>query len=135
MKRERIAALSIDPDCSLIEALKKMDGAESKLLMVLREGRLRGVLSIGDIQRSILARLPLETTAGTILRKDFLSCSTGDTQERIRELMLANRCEYMPIVGMDFRLEGAVAWEELFDAETPKARRRAPSRARRSTSS
>ena len=126
MKRERIAALSIDPDCSLIEALKKMDGAESKLLMVLREGRLRGVLSIGDIQRSILARLPLETTAGTILRKDFLSCSTGDTQERIRELMLANRCEYMPIVGMDFRLEGAVAWEELFDAETPKARRRAP---------
>jgi len=104
MTRERISALSIGKDCTLIGALKRMDETEAKLLMVTDDGHLLGLLSIGDVQRGILARLPMSTPAGKILRKDFLYCGVNDNPQKIRELMLENRCEYMPLVGENFTL-------------------------------
>lgn len=126
MTNERISALSIDKNCTLINALKRMDEAGSKLLMVLDGKRLVGLLSIGDIQRSILAQQPMNTPAGKILRTDFLYCKTGDAPEKVRALMLEQRCEYMPIVGEDFELVRVVAWEELFDPRKRAITRQAP---------
>ncbi len=126
MTRERISALSIGKECTLIEALKRMDETESKLLMVTDGGHLVGLLSIGDVQRGILARLPMSTPAGKILRKDFLYCGANDDPQKIRELMLENRCEYMPLVGDGFALVDVMAWEELFDGRKPISKRRAP---------
>ena len=126
MTRERISALSIGKDCTLIGALKRMDETEAKLLMVTDDGHLLGLLSIGDVQRGILARLPMSTPAGKILRKDFLYCGVNDNPQKIRELMLENRCEYMPLVGENFTLVNVIAWEELFGVRKPVNKRRAP---------
>lgn len=126
MTRERISALSIGKDCTLIGALKRMDETEAKLLMVTDDGHLLGLLSIGDVQRGILARLPMSTPADKILRKDFLYCGVNDFPQKIRELMLENRCEYMPLVGENFTLVNVIAWEELFGVRKPVNKRRAP---------
>ncbi|MDP2790396.1 MAG: nucleotidyltransferase family protein [Rectinemataceae bacterium] len=126
MTKERILSLSIAKDCTLINALKRMDETESKLLMVTDDGHLLGLLSIGDIQRGILARLAMDTPAGKILRKDFLYCSVDDSHQKIRALMLENRCEYMPLVGERFTLVDVMAWEELFGVRKPTNKRRAP---------
>ncbi|MCE1195422.1 NTP transferase domain-containing protein [bacterium] len=103
-----------------------MDETEAKLLLVTDDGHLLGLLSIGDVQRGILARLPMSTPAGKILRKDFLYCGVGDDPQKIRELMLENRCEYMPLVGDSFALADVVAWEDLFGVRKPTDKRRAP---------
>jgi dTDP-glucose pyrophosphorylase len=103
-----------------------MDETESKLLMVINNDHLVGLLSIGDVQRGILARLPMDTPAEKILRKDFLFCRSDETREKIRSLMLQQRCEYMPLVGENFKLESVVSWEELFGIHKRANTRKAP---------
>jgi len=46
-----------------------MDAINKKLLLVFRDEKFIGVISIGDIQRSIISNLPFDTNIMEIMRK------------------------------------------------------------------
>jgi dTDP-glucose pyrophosphorylase len=120
MEKKRIDELSIGTGASLFEAMERMDKADCKLLMVRQGEAFAGLVSIGDIQRSILANRSLSTSVSSVIRSDILFCKDSDPADVVKSIMLANRCEFMPIVDDSMRLVRVIAWEELF--ESPRLR-------------
>ena len=62
---------TIDCKAKIIEALKKMDEFDCKLLIVLKNKLFDGLISIGDIQRGIINNIPLENSISIIQRKEI----------------------------------------------------------------
>jgi dTDP-glucose pyrophosphorylase len=112
---DKIIAISINPNTTLIDALKKMDLNECKsLLVTLNNTIFHGVLSIGDIQRAILAGIPLDSEVDHILRKNPTIGSEDFTISKVKELMISSRIEFLPIVNSTKEITTIYFWEDLF---------------------
>lgn len=98
----------------MLEALKKMDDLEKKLLIVLDNKRFVGLLSAGDIQRAIINNLPLDKPVVQVLRKNIRVATPGDTFDQIKKLMLEFRMELCPVVDQNKEVKHVYYWEELF---------------------
>ena len=105
----------INPDTSLIDALKKMDFIKKKLLIVLDQSKFIGLISVGDIQRAIIQSFSLLTAVGKIIRNDNIICNTDHSTEQIKKIMLSIRAEFMPIVDTRGKLANVLFWKDLFD--------------------
>lgn len=111
---DRIKQRMISDKSTLLEALNQMS-VEIKVLLVFRAEQFIGMLSIGDIQRSIIKQIPLGNQIGGILRQvGFTYASTTDSFEDIKTLMLRRRTEVMPIVDNDGNLIDVYFWEDIF---------------------
>ena len=67
-KQQRIDAIMIDDGATLIDALQQMDKASSKLLIVTREQKFYSLVSIGDLQRAMIAYQSFSKKISEILR-------------------------------------------------------------------
>ncbi len=116
-------AIFITINSSVIEALERMDTLRRKLLIVLKGQQFYGVLSIGDIQRAIINKYPLENSISSILRKEITVCYTSESSEEIKQKMLELRTECMPILNENNDLINVIFWDDLFKSkfkENPK---------------
>ena len=105
---------NINPELTLLEALKKMDITNRKLLIVEKNDLFIGLLSIGDIQRAIIKNISLDTKIFNILRKDFKIASTEDTLDEIKKMMFEDRIELCPVVNKKSKIINIHYWEDLF---------------------
>ena len=80
---KRVEAISIAKSQPVIAALKQMDAMKVKLLLVTDGDKFCSLLSIGDIQRAIIANVPLESPIEKILRDKVNVAKQGDDRERI----------------------------------------------------
>ena len=90
--------LFINTSFSQLAALTPMDSLKRKLLIVIKEKKFLNVLSIGDIQRAIINKYPLEQSIAPILRTEITVCNVHDSMDYIKEKMLEFRTECMPIL-------------------------------------
>lgn len=104
----------IDFNSTLLEALKKMDQLDKKLLVVLKNNRFFGLLSAGDIQRAIIQNRFLDTPVADVLRKNIRVASPDENMESIRQMMLDFRMELCPVVAADGEIVDVHYWEDLF---------------------
>lgn len=93
-----------------------MDELNSKLLMVLKDGKFESLLSIGDIQRGIIKDTNLNRPVVEILRdrKKIRVATTADTLETIQKSILDFRMEFMPIVDEQGVVVKVIFWENVF---------------------
>lgn len=112
-KTRSISDLSVASTVSILDAMQKMDAVRRKLLMVVEDGRLVGLLSIGAVQRAIVRGIGPKEPISAILRKDPIVCTANDPEEKIKGEMLKHRAEYMPVVEGD-RVVNLMFWEDLF---------------------
>jgi len=103
-----------------LTALKRMDSIYQKLLLVMRGEQFIGLVSIGDIQRSIIRNEPLETPVSKIIRKNLRIAFPDQPLEEIKEEMFKNRMELIPIVDHDHKLVNVIFWEDIFNLELRK---------------
>ncbi|WP_261375717.1 nucleotidyltransferase family protein [Dokdonia sp. Hel_I_63] len=106
--------LFIDKKTTILQALEKMDMLKRKLLIVMEENLFVGVLSIGDIQRAIIKKLPLDSSIEGILRTEITICSDTESEQEVKEKMLSSRTEVMPIVNNEGLLTNILFWEDIF---------------------
>ncbi|AEE20747.1 nucleotidyltransferase family protein [Dokdonia sp. 4H-3-7-5] len=106
--------LFVDKTCSILQALEKMDSLKRKLLLVMEGDIFKSVLSIGDIQRAIINKIPLESPIGGILRLEITVCSDLEPREEVKSKMLKARTEVMPIISQNGKLIDILFWEEIF---------------------
>lgn len=108
--------LMIESTESLLCAIKKMDEIKRKLLIVYRGGKFYSLLSIGDVQRAILAGKDLSssTISETVEHKELFVCRECDSLEHIKKEMVAIRCEFMPILDEYDNLKKVYFWEDFF---------------------
>ncbi len=109
----RVEAISIAKSKPIIAALKQMDAMKVKLLLVLDGEKFCSLLSIGDIQRAIIANVPLESPLEQILRERVNVARVGDSRERIITRMKERRNDFMPIVDDDKNIVDVIFWTDI----------------------
>jgi len=98
-----------------------MDDLARKLLIVTSNDNYIGLLSIGDIQRAIIANKPLKNAIHSVLRKDIRIAKPGDSFASVKEMMLEYRMELCPVVNEKNEIVKVYFWEDIFQEEVPKS--------------
>lgn len=114
---------NISPDSTLLEALKKMDAIDKKLLIVEINKKFVGLLSAGDIQRTIIKNKPLTLPIKEILRKNIRVGKESDSFDTIKQMMIDFRMEFCPIINVHNEIIKIYFWEDLFDDKKPKIKK------------
>ncbi len=105
---------TIAHNATLLDALKKMDALDKKLLIVLNNSKFAGLLSAGDIQRCVIQNKPLETQVSNILRSKIRIASPNDDYDTIKQMMFDYRMELCPVVTTNNDIEEVYFWEDIF---------------------
>ncbi|MBR6979983.1 MAG: nucleotidyltransferase family protein [Prevotella sp.] len=113
MKSWQKQDISINKTQSIISALRQMDAAKVKLLLVMDEGKFHSLISIGDIQRAIIANKSLETPIEGILRKEVKVASVNDDREAVIARMKERRNDFMPVVDDDYNVVDIIFWDDI----------------------
>lgn len=109
--------ITIDRGTSILSALKQMDKVGYKLLIVIEDSLYAGLISIGDIQRSIIQNVDLDRPISEIMRNDYIVSNESDSLEDIKKLMLRIRSEFMPVVNEDKKIINIHFWQDLFSTK------------------
>ncbi|MBL4594182.1 MAG: nucleotidyltransferase family protein [Flavobacteriales bacterium] len=112
--QEKIHHLIIDYNASLLDALTLMDKNNCKLLIVFEDKHFKSLISIGDIQRSLLKNNDFNKPLNQFLRKNINVGNTNQPKEEILELMLNFSAELMPILDEDKNLVDVYFWKDVF---------------------
>lgn len=112
--KNKYKKLVVNKDSSIQLALKKMDETSARLLLVMEEDKFISLLSIGDIQRAIIANHNLNEPVSNILREKVNVAVPTDDIEKVKAEMLKKRTEFMPIVDEKSKLVDIIFWEDIF---------------------
>ena len=110
MRKEQI---SISKTATILSALRKMDVEKVKLLLVMDNGKFYSLLSIGDIQRAIIANESLDKPIEGILRKTVKVAKPTDDKNEIKVRMKERRNDFMPIVDDEGDVVDIIFWEDI----------------------
>lgn len=114
---------TISHNATLLEAFKKMDAIDKKLLIVLDDDKFFGLLSAGDIQRAIIQNKPLETQVADVLRENVRIAKPEDSFETIRQMMFDFRMELCPVVNDRQEIVDIYFWEDVFQEKEPQPKK------------
>lgn len=115
---------TINKEDSLLDALKKMDLIDKKLLIVMDSDKFAGLLSAGDIQRAIIRNKSLDTAVIEVLRKNIRTGKTDNTEKEIRQMMLDFRMELCPVIDENNNIVKVYFWEDLFSDNKPQPKKK-----------
>ena len=88
MFSERIQSRIIDAEKTIIQAMKYMDEARTKSLLVFEGERFMGMVTNGDLQRAIIANRPFSTPIRILVANDNqIYGHIGDDIHQIKKLM------------------------------------------------
>ena len=118
----KIEGRTIQSNHSVMSALKQMDSVRTKLLFVFDSLKFMGILTIGDIQRSIIRGVHLDNPVLSIMESDKIYASPDDSIEDIKSVMRSKRIECMPVVDVESNLIDVLFWDDLFQVSSVQER-------------
>ncbi len=121
--QEKYKDICVNYDAEILSALKQMDAVDHKLLIVMKQDKVLGLISIGDIQRALIAKIELSSPIFSILRKDATFLRQGEDISLEKEKMKKKRNEFMPIVSENNDLLEVIFWDDLFEEKVKENRR------------
>ncbi len=110
----------ITPSVSITQALKQLDKAATKVLLVVDDSlRLLGTISDGDIRRYILRSGTLEGTVEQAMNPDPIVAFQDHhlSHTALRELFIRRSLSVLPVVDHEKRVVNYWTWRELFAEE------------------
>ncbi len=114
---KKIQSVTIDSKTSILDALKQMDQEHVKLLIVSVNGKFNSLVSIGDIQRAILADIPMESAVESILRPSVSVAFVSEDRDKIIARMKERRNDFMPIVDDSGNIVDVIFWDDISDQQ------------------
>jgi len=106
--------LTIPPDISIRDALKKLDKTGEKCLLVVNSSnKLLGTLTDGDLRRAILSRGSFSKSVLAIFNPKPVVVTEGYNNDQIKELFIKYKFDVIPIVDSSGFLLGFKTWEEF----------------------
>lgn len=113
-KADRILKITIKPEVTILQAMKKMDEQQVKLLLILEGGTFIGLISIGDIQRAIIRNISLDDQVRSIIREGAMYAGISSHFDEIKSKMLQYRTECMPVINERNELVTVYFWDEVY---------------------
>jgi CBS domain-containing protein len=94
---------SVNPNTSVLEALKMMAEKGAGALLVLENQKLSGIISERDFVRSIAAteQCLLNANVEGYMTKEVFTIRLGQTIEEVMQLMTEKRIRHLPVVEND----------------------------------
>ena len=116
MNISRINEITIDSSQTIIQTMKTMDFHRIKSLLVFDGVKFRGMITIGDLQRAIIANKSFDTEIGSIIDNSTKKYAhVSEDKEAIKAWMLEVRAEMVPVVDSEGNLVKVIFWDELFN--------------------
>lgn len=124
MAIEKIQKLVIRPEATLLDAMKQMDKIKVKMLFIFQKERFHSIVTIGDIQRAIIAGSKLTESIADIPAGPKTYAYPGEDIEITKDKMLRLRTDYMPVVNRDGELIDVILRKDLFhtDSKAPRGK-------------
>ena len=111
---DKIKDQIVSAEITLIAALRKMDECRAKLLFVFEDDKFDCILTIGDIQRSIIRNVSMESPISGILVRDKIYASDKDSIEDIKKVMLDVNIDCMPVLNENNDIVNILYWADVF---------------------
>lgn len=125
MAENKFKEIIIYHSATILDALKQMDSSRRRLLIVFNANeKFIGLVSIGDIQRAIINNISLNEPLLGILRKKIQIAHDSEPVEKIRQRMLEQNIECMPVVDDDDNLVNILYWEDIAGRPAERIERR-----------
>ena len=106
----------IHTSTSIINALHQMDNVGLKMLLAFKDGKFVSILTIGDLQRAIIANPDMNISIEQILKPENKSyCNDRQSLDEIKREMIRIRCQLMPVLDDEGNLVEVYEWDKLFD--------------------
>jgi len=114
MFSERIQAKIVDSKVSIIQAMKHMDEARTKSLLVFDGDKFIGMITNGDLQRAIIANKPFSMPIIDLIdNNNKRYAHQGEDLQLIKDWMIEVRAEFMPILDEHENLTDVIFWDDL----------------------
>jgi len=112
----------IKPEATIKEAMQALGDTTERILLVVNENKkLLGTLTDGDIRRGILGGTDLSGSIEYIYNPNPISVQQDQFHnETVKELLLENRIELIPIVNNQKTVIDYITWEDLFGLDLSK---------------
>ena len=105
MQQFDLEDILIDKECSIKDAMKKLDTVASKILFVVEDmNTFIGSLTDGDIRRSILSNKSLDSSVLDACNKNSYSVSKNFDKETTIDEMKVKDLVFAPIVDDEYRI-------------------------------
>ncbi len=103
------------PDtCSLQDAIRNLEETALRIVLVIGDGgRLEGTVSDGDIRRGLLKGLTFNDSINAVLHRTPFVVPMQFHHETVRQLMVANKVQQIPVIDDSHRVVGLHVWDEL----------------------
>lgn len=106
---------TVAPDTPLQEIAKKMLQRDCGCVVVVKEGRLVGMITDRDIAIRCIAEShdPAGTTAEEVMTSEILYCKDTDSPDDVARNMGKNKVRRLPVLDEDKKLVGIVSLGDL----------------------
>jgi dTDP-glucose pyrophosphorylase len=101
-------------DATIKGAINVLNVSGLRIVLAVDENeKLLGTISDGDIRRGLLKGLQLENSLAAIWNHEAIVVPENMSTEMVKELMLVNKIQQIPIVDENQRLIGLHLWDEF----------------------
>jgi CBS domain-containing protein len=119
--RSRMAAkvIRVEPDCPVLELVKKLRAYRISCVLVCEEDALLGIVSERDVVGVALAALsgqPVPATARELMTPNPTTVTPATPLEEAAETLLEERVRHLPVVDDDGRFAGLLTQTDLLRA-------------------
>lgn len=109
--------LSIEPDASVLDAIKLMAEKGIGALVVMKDSKVVGIVTERDYARKVILkeRSSHDTPVSSIMSKDVHTASSSDSVQHCMNLMTDGRMRHLPVVD-DGEITGMISIGDLVKA-------------------
>lgn len=112
---EHVQPFLMSEKSSIVSSMQKLNETAEKILFVTdSDNRLIGSVSDGDIRRWILSGGGLDECVGKVCNKSPFTVGKNVNAATVRELMMENKLECIPVVSRDNEVVELLFWREIF---------------------
>lgn len=104
----------LSPENSVRDAIDNLIASSKRIVLVESQGeKFLGTISDGDIRRGLLRGIGLESRLSEIIQKSPIVATPEMPKEIVKQLMLTNKIQQIPIVDSSKMLQGLHEWDDL----------------------
>lgn len=110
--------ITLRPEATIRDALLALDGSGAGALIVAgAEGRLRAIITDGDIRRALLRRFSLDDSLASMLEQEGprepIALPIGATRAQVRAVFKAAGIQHLPLVDHRGQVVRLLLWRDL----------------------